>query len=1314
MANKPFEIQSSSLLIGGVELAAGTTSIVIPGVTRAASYRVEEVEETVEQTNTLNLPIVIDNVTHTAKVADPAASTLAYATYTVELDDEDYIDEIEVNTAGTYVGSEVDRNGDFDMWGYIGSDAEGYFPNWVTSDWVQIPFRPKMRADDVELEGGGGSLTVGNGTNTSIQNVTEILINGQITQVDDGVVGITILSGNGLTDITGAQIGNQITINTTIDGATPDLENASSIDYIPTSTLNDNDWIGSGTNDSNTYSEIRFANGNTFLISGWNTDAYPDTGNGTSGFLTLDASGLFYTGAEVWPITITSYDYVAGTTAGRGIEDNGYVWKFDEDGILTVPGEIQSRGLNNLVLRSKDNINLYAGDVPGDDSEGGDINIYAGKGDPDNSGGDVQIRGGEGGDLYGQFNTGNTGGYVQLRGGYSVGTSNGGYVELTAGSSDRGQGGEIRIRGGGGSDNMLKLDNVAITDISLDTPVLVTLAVDHNLNYGDAINFANITTTTQLNNTKYYVIVAGNNTVTLFQDRALTIPVSGAGMTPYSSPGTLTVTATSVNAQQNNYFSQYIANAPEIGSVQVGWTVTGPGLNGTKTVIAVNPVDPVVITVDGSDGSVFSEFQSYTFAEPSITGFGTAYTSAHGGDITLQPGSTYDSSWGDIGRTFIRGETQIGNEGGNIWEFSVDGALTLPSGSPILFGNGNSRIQAGMGFHINSEEGISLESVNIADPLNPVSYSWYFGPNGNINLPSGSIISETASTISIAPPTAAAGQSLVIRPTAALWSVDSSGVISYGNPITISVTLSSFPYFGTINYEITGPGVTEQTLGRPTTGKLTFAGIPSIDTQTVTWTIPANSSITEFTFTITSVDGTRSTDIQIENDPALYYSFEFNAMPVGYYVTVTNDNITNLEFSHVHLVAGDPATVDLYLGDDDQFVKIEKNGGNVVVGTNANTKNWTFGSNGQMTFPQGTVLAELVSGPTNAFGIFANAVPGRNALIRTQPSSAGFNYDWEFGNDGVLTLPNTGKVAVNGVTATYLANSETAYNDSQGMYFDAVFQWARIDNSFSPIWFNLPGRLAYDQIISWTPPAGVTPVPANIVVLANACKMNYAVWQEAIADSKLTVKSDTVNWEFDSAGKLTLPQGGAIAGGEAAAIQAAYTAWQEEEAGWEAVITTGGADLNIRPWNFAGPSPEEKLATVNAMWMEQQRPGTILDWVPISASHYNEARAWLAFTSNTDGYRLWKKLTTGVTITADEKSWAFTNDGAITFPDNTVQTTAWSGGRVVSAPVSSIGAVGDKQNDLAFNGSYIYYCTADYSDGLSNIWKRVAWSGDTW
>jgi hypothetical protein len=231
------------------------------------------------------------------------------------------------------------------------------------------------------------------------------------------------------------------------------------------------------------------------------------------------------------------------------------------------------------------------------------------------------------------------------------------------------------------------------------------------------------------------------------------------------------------------------------------------------------------------------------------------------------------------------------------------------------------------------------------------SYEVVLNATGELTFPEGANITDTATTIIITPPGAAAGQSLVIRPTSSTWTVTSSGYIEYGNPITISVNLLSWAYFGTVNYEITGTGVTQQSLGRALTGSVVFTGLQQADSQEVTWTIPANSNITEFTFTITGVEGTRSNDIQVENDPALYYNFESNALPTGNYVTVTNNGISNSEHSHVHLISGNSVTTDIYLGDDDQFVKIEKNGGDVVIGTNTNTKNWRFDTNGDLTLP---------------------------------------------------------------------------------------------------------------------------------------------------------------------------------------------------------------------------------------------------------------------------------------------------------------------------------------------------------------------------
>lgn len=44
---------------------------------------------------------------------------------------------------------------------------------------------------------------------------------------------------------------------------------------------------------------------------------------------------------------------------------------------------------------------------------------------------------------------------------------------------------------------------------------------------------------------------------------------------------------------------------------------------------------------------------------------------------------------------------------------------------------------------------------------------------------------------------------------------------------------------------------------------------------------------------------------------------------------------------------------------------------------------------------------------------------------------------------------------------------------------------------------------------------------------------------------------------------------------------------------------------------------------------------------------------------------------------------------------------------IVSAPANNYGANGDKAGMIAFDSNYIYYCTADYVDDNTSIWKRV-------
>ena len=77
-----------------------------------------------------------------------------------------------------------------------------------------------------------------------------------------------------------------------------------------------------------------------------------------------------------------------------------------------------------------------------------------------------------------------------------------------------------------------------------------------------------------------------------------------------------------------------------------------------------------------------------------------------------------------------------------------------------------------------------------------------------------------------------------------------------------------------------------------------------------------------------------------------------------------------------------------------------------------------------------------------------------------------------------------------------------------------------------------------------------------------------------------------------------------------------------------------------------------------------------------------------------------------VDITTTNNLSLTSSSGVITLDASRIKVSA-------TAPTTSIGSSGDVQGLVAFDGSYIYYCTANY-DGAADIWKRIAWSGDTW
>ncbi len=161
MTIKPFAIQSADLTLGGVNLQAGTTGVVIPGVTQAVNYVPEEIEDVDDQTHAFNsLPVVIDHTYYSILKGDYIPSNgggYVEAEYAVtELDDDGFIEDIEIVSQGSgWNLSSANGAKNNDMWAYDGS-AENPFASFVSTDWIQIPFRVKIRAGEIETIGGGG------------------------------------------------------------------------------------------------------------------------------------------------------------------------------------------------------------------------------------------------------------------------------------------------------------------------------------------------------------------------------------------------------------------------------------------------------------------------------------------------------------------------------------------------------------------------------------------------------------------------------------------------------------------------------------------------------------------------------------------------------------------------------------------------------------------------------------------------------------------------------------------------------------------------------------------------------------------------------------------------------------------------------------------------------------------------------------------------------------------------------------------------------------------------------------------------------
>jgi hypothetical protein len=435
---------------------------------------------------------------------------------------------------------------------------------------------------------------------------------------------------------------------------------------------------------------------------------------------------------------------------------------------------------------------------------------------------------------------------------------------------------------------------------------------------------------------------------------------------------------------------------------------------------------------------------------------------------------------------------------------------------------------------------------------------------------------------------------------------------------------------------------------------------------------------------------------------------------------------------------------------------------------------WTLGTNGKMTFPQGTVLTEFVSGPTNTFGIFANAVTGRSVTIRTSPG--GSNKDWVFGADGTtffpdgtnfgvingagtigfaanpgskftidttggswtygtngsLSLPSNGSIASGVNTAQVGSLKRISFTDGgQGNYMAygaTVLSVGYADN------VGILTTFAAGSTITFTN-GDVRTITAITAGVANAY-IDIA-WTGAIADfltvpafpitlktANFAAATTAPSWRFGNTAALTLPNNAFIKPSENTDISTALTAYNTAVTAWEttrknefvySVLNDLPGLMSFAGWPFAtwddvdGTNAAAYLAIVNNAYTIQNFPSsppTPLVFTPaLTSTRYTQLQFLLTSVINT--YAAWQALLTSVDIWAGNeklsllsnnkiqvpgiiqtdveedliiraryvgvtsppagsgqlsyanKDFIFGTNGFLTFPDNTVQTTAY-------------------------------------------------------
>jgi hypothetical protein len=281
---------------------------------------------------------------------------------------------------------------------------------------------------------------------------------------------------------------------------------------------------------------------------------------------------------------------------------------------------------------------------------------------------------------------------------------------------------------------------------------------------------------------------------------------------------------------------------------------------------------------------------------------------------------------------------------------------------------------------------------------------------------------------------------------------------------------------------------------------------------------------------------------------------------------------------------------------------------------------------------------------------------------------------WEFDRDGILTFPDATTTTGKGITIPVNESLTVNLPFNDGISGTTTF---KINAAMIPS-IKLPGGngIIYagteDNANKWSldsankslsfPDAGDGVYPKILYSIAdNVTGMQLLTYDKSI---KITA-AQTSTWTFDNGGKLTLPADSSILTNETALNIATHstTTYTFNQAYWEAlnanVTRMFTPSSNAQYFACTVTANQNGTYTVDVTGIGNGfNPG---NWFKIPGNELggttpaNDIQITVATINGGGGI-----LTTTITGTAVSKQWNFGTTGSLTFPDSTVQTTAWT------------------------------------------------------